>query len=95
MCRGSFFLLIITRRNLCLIIVHFFDVILKVNLRAQKRKTSSPIIYLHRKKRQIGYNTAYRFCEALLPRNYTQYKEICHESETKLGDGLNVLEPRE
>ena len=45
---------------------------------------------LYNKKRQIKYNTSRRFCGACLPWNRTQYKEICHESETKPGDGLYV-----
>ena len=45
------------------------------------------------KKRQIEYNTAPKFCRARLPRNHTQHREICHESEKKPGDGLYVLEP--
>ena len=51
------------------------------------------MFYLHHKKQQIGYNTACRFCGDRLPQNHKQYREICHESETKPGDGLYVLEP--
>ena len=75
-----------------------FGVILKVNLRTKEVNKYPDVLsssYLHHKKQKIGYNTACRFCGDRLSQNHKQYREICHESETKPGDGLYVLEPGE
>ena len=90
--RGSFFLLIITKRDQGLIIARSFW----RHLENKSPRTKVPRCFVSIIKNGKS-NTIPRagFCGSRLPGNHTQYTEIYHETETKPGDGSCLLDPGE